>query len=802
MKSTTDREIVLEREMADLGRERYWSKYHAAERNKRRSNSTVGRRLLRDGTRAVEKALKKWFAQYKRGKKCPNARSAEIASKLKPGVVAMLAVRVLLDSVGADNSFTSCAYSIGAAIDEEILYEKVKRAAPAAWRDFRRRHKTASKRSFKKMFRDLCAKASVDHVYSSRRERLRLGVVLIETVIQTSGLVQAHPMSMPSGKTRLVVVPAEDTLNWLSKANEAHESLYPFYLPTVEKPADWTDPWDGGYHTNLVVRRPLVKTRDRELVRDLETATMPTVYRAVNLLQATPWRINKTVLECLRWAWETGATVAGVPSKEDLARPKRPEGGFADEPARKLWARQAAMRHQEIVANRSRRVMFSKILFMAERFAEEPRFYFPHQVDFRGRLYPVPFFLNPQGSSVARGLLQFADGLPISDPEAIAWFEIHGANAFGFDKVSFDERRAWVRANEHLIKAVYTDPLDCKWWADADSPWEFLAWCLEYGAWLEDPRTPLHTPIAMDGSNNGLQIFSLLMRDEDGARATNCLPADAPHDIYQDVADVVTARLHADPDPLAARWLEFCGGRVPRKATKRAVMTLPYGSTFHSCTHYTRDWQRDHGRANGKENFWEQGYDPSVFLARHIWAAINQTITSARECMGWLREVARIHVEHGIPVRWTSPTGFPVKQAYMRFNTKEIKTAVGARVRYTQYREDTDEVALLKQMNGISPNLIHNYDAAAAAETVCSSADQGVTGFAMIHDSYGTHAAHTPIMARSLREVYASMFARPLLEQFRDECLSHLPAGVELPPVPEGGSLDVGVVRQSPYFFA
>ena len=802
MKSTTDREILLEREMADLGRERYWGKYHAQANFGRRTNSAVGRRLLRDGTRAVEKAIKKWFAQYRRGKKCQNAASAEYASQLKPGVVAMLAVRVLLDAIGSDNSFTSCAYSIGTAIDEEVLFNKVKAAAPMAWRDFRKRHKTSSKRSFQKMFKDLCQKASVDHVASSKKDRLRLGVVLIETVIQNSGLVQAHAMSSPTGKTRLVVVAADETLDWLSKANEAHESLYPFFLPTLEKPADWTNPWDGGYHTNLVVRRPLVKTRDKELVESLENADMPEVYRAVNALQATPWRVNKVVLECLRWAWNTGATIADVPSKLDLARPKRPEGGFPDEAAKKLWMRQAAVRHQEILANRSRRVMFSKVLFMAERFAEEKRFYFPHQVDFRGRFYPIPFFLNPQGSSVARGLLQFAEGLPLTDPEALQWFQIHGANKFGFDKASFAERVAWVQLHVPEIEAVYTDPLDCKWWTEADSPWEFLAWCLEYGAYMEDPRTPLHTPIAMDGSNNGLQIFSLLARDEDGARATNCLPADAPHDIYQDVADVVTERLLRDPDPLGARWMEFCGGRVPRAATKRAVMTLPYGSTFHSCTHYVRQWQTDHGRANGKEFFWEGGYDPSVFLARHVWAAINETITSARACMSWLREVARIHANLGIPVRWTSPSGFPVKQSYMRFDTKEICTAVGARVRYTKYREDTDEVALLKQMNGISPNLVHSYDAAVLAKTVCCALDQGVSGFAMIHDDYGTHAAHTPILATSLREQYVVMFSLPLLERFRDECLSYLPVGVELPPVPESGALDVSEVRKSLYFFA
>jgi DNA-directed RNA polymerase len=72
----------------------------------------------------------------------------------------------------------------------------------------------------------------------------------------------------------------------------------------------------------------------------------------------------------------------------------------------------------------------------------------------------------------------------------------------------------------------------------------------------------------------------------------------------------------------------------------------------------------------------------------------------------------------------------------------------------------------------------------------------------MIHDSYGVPACDAPVMARALRESAAEMFSHDLLEAFRQEIQSQLPAGVVIPAPPEGGDLDPVCVLESPYFFA
>lgn len=231
-------------------------------------------------------------------------------------------------------------------------------------------------------------------------------------------------------------------------------------------------------------------------------------------------------------------------------------------------------------------------------------------------------------------------------------------------------------------------------------------------------------------------------------------------------------------------------------------MTLPYGSTYHACIHYTRDWYEEARKAKGIDAPFERGYKPSVFLAQLIWDAISETVSSARSCMEWLRKVSDVFAEHGVPVRWTSPSGFPVKQGYFKYKTKQIKTVVGETIRFANYREDTDSVSKQKQKNGISPNFVHSLDAAALVKTVKRANDRGVYSFAVIHDSFGVLAADAPKMAGSLREVYAEMFSEDILGRLEEEFRLYLPDGVTLPPRPGSGDLDVKKVLDSLYFFA
>ena len=73
---------------------------------------------------------------------------------------------------------------------------------------------------------------------------------------------------------------------------------------------------------------------------------------------------------------------------------------------------------------------FSLKLSVARAFKDIKAFYFPHNLDFRGRVYPIAPHLHHMGHDICRGLLLFAKGEPIG-PNGLYWLKVHLANQLG-----------------------------------------------------------------------------------------------------------------------------------------------------------------------------------------------------------------------------------------------------------------------------------------------------------------------------------------------------------------------------------
>ena len=84
-------------------------------------------------------------------------------------------------------------------------------------------------------------------------------------------------------------------------------------------------------------------------------------------------------------------------------------------------------------------------------------------MDFRGRLYPIPVLLQPQGTDLSKGLLHFANGKEV-DSNSIKWLQIHGANVYGYDKESYSKRAEWTKARHNEIQSYAQDPLQNRGW--------------------------------------------------------------------------------------------------------------------------------------------------------------------------------------------------------------------------------------------------------------------------------------------------------------------------------------------------
>ena len=113
---------------------------------------------------------------------------------------------------------------------------------------------------------------------------------------------------------------------------------------------------------------------------------------------------------------------------------------------------------------------FSLRFGVSKAFKNVEKIYFPHNVDFRGRIYPIPPHLNHMGADISRGLLEFSEGKPVGK-KGLYWLKVHVANKMGKDKLSFEGRTEYVDEMMEVIKKCAADPLTNREWLDCEDCW-------------------------------------------------------------------------------------------------------------------------------------------------------------------------------------------------------------------------------------------------------------------------------------------------------------------------------------------
>jgi len=304
----------------------------------------------------------------------------------------------------------------------------------------------------------------------------------------------------------------------------------------------------------------------------------------------------------------------------------------------------------------------------------------------------------------------------------------------------------------------------------------------------------------MDGSCNGLQHFSMMLRDQIGGEYTNLIPGEKPRDIYQEVANILNRIVNKDAAE-GNEWARIWQGKITRKVTKRGVMTTPYGSKRFGLREQLKVElaKIDRNYLGVDDDF------PAInYLSKQLFVAIREVVVAAGLAMDWLQSVARTMAKANLKMTLTTPVSFPVSQDYRDQHLTRIDTIFGGIRLRIGLTSDTKDIAPGRMINGIAPNLIHSMDAAHLMLTVNKAATEGLNAFGMIHDSYGTHAGNTAKLNALLREAFVEMYAPNLFEEFRDELLTQLPPELqaEIPPLPPLGDLDPAGIFDSKYFYA
>jgi DNA-directed RNA polymerase len=747
---------------------------------------------------------------------------AVLLGGLDPEAVAALAIRTAINCILRDpkgSNLRGVGFEIGRTVHNELVLNQIADSAPGLFHilssDFNRRM-SKDERHRMTVFKMQARDAGINVIEWPLGARDQVGIYLLG-LIEALGMIEIdapHIVRQKVAKRPVALHP--DLMERIQQIKGYVSITMPTYGPCVAPPHDWTTPTDGGFHTPQLRRAHGTLVRHRMSRSDyVAQAQMPVVLAAVNTLQRTAWQVNTEVLEAVLSVAKHFAA-GEIASPHALPKPDVPEwlNDTATKEAReawtddrkgrfKAWKRQMAEWHTARKLAGASFARFYAATRGAEMFKAYPALYFTYFADSRGRLYPMTYGLNPQGSDLQRGLIRFAKGLPLNDSTAVMWFCVQGANKFGFDKATLEERQQWVMDRANLIEAFAEAPLDNRGWKEAADPVQFLAWCFEFRRWRTTPDSFVsHLPISMDGSCNGLQNLSALLRDHIGGQATNLTNNSVMQDIYRQVAEAATERLkttsfdEATSEALRLKWLSH---GINRTVVKRSVMTTPYGVTRGSAADYVVDDYLKPGSAGSIFQPAEYSKAAQVLMSA-VWPAIGDVVVKGREAMEWLRKSARVILAQHTDgddalITWVSPSGFPACQAYYAAEVHRINTKLHGDMKIRVHTE-LDEPDVNKHASGLAPNFVHSMDAAHLHLTTACCQSAGIDAVAMIHDDYGTHAANAQKLYEIIRERFVWMYENnDPIEEFHAKY-------PETPKPPTKGDLDIREVLKSRYFFS
>lgn len=857
-------QLALEHESYELGEKRFLKMFERQVQNGEVADNAAAKPLVATLMPRMMNRIHQWLfeSEYKVSdtgevskKQGKRAVAYPILNNVKHEVAALITIKTVLGCLTSKGEalVQAVGSAVGRAVEEEMRFGRIRELEQKHFKknveeQLNKRNGHVYKKAFLQVVeKDMLKKGMMGGVGWESWDAdttVKVGIKLIELLIESTGLVEVVREShgVVTADTEQVRL-ADSYADIISTRAGALAGISPMFQPCVVPPKPWVETLGGGYWANGRKPLALVRTHSKKALRRYEDVYMPEVYKAVNIAQNTPWKVNKKVLAVanLITKWKN-CPVEDVPSLEREELPVKPGDMDTNPESLKAWKKAASAIYRKDKARVSRRLSLEFMMAQANKFANHKAIWFPYNMDWRGRVYAVSMF-NPQGNDMTKGLLTLAKGKPIGQ-EGFYWLKIHGSNCAGVDKVPFPERIKFIEDNHENIMASASNPLENTWWAEQDSPFCFLAFCFEYeGVQKHGLSYVSSLPLAFDGSCSGIQHFSAMLRDEVGGKAVNLLPSEQVQDIYRIVADKVTEQLLKDSiggtvdeveqvvdkasgeiteklklgsAKMAQQWLAF---GVTRSVTKRSVMTLAYGSKEFGFRQQVLEDTIQPAIDNGKGAMFTQPNQAAGYMAKLIWGAVSVTVVAAVEAMKWLQSAAKLLAaevkdDDGVVLRercavhWVTPDGFPVWQEYRTpVQTRLNLMFMGKfRLQPTINTYKTSGIDARKQESGIAPNFVHSQDGNHLRTTVVHANEKyGIESFALIHDSFGTIPADAANLFKAVRETLVDTYETndvimDFYEQFADQL--HESQLEKMPEVPSKGSLVLSQVLESDFAFA
>jgi len=442
-------------------------------------------------------------------------------------------------------------------------------------------------------------------------------------------------------------------------------------------------------------------------------------------------------------------------------------------------------------------------------------FYHQYFFDFRGRCYPATGFLNEQSTDLAKSLLLLAEGKElgvhgekwIKHALASTWA---GKTTYGVksDKLSLEQRVEWANDNMGVFLNYANNPDEFTGWMDADSPWQFLAACIEialiqqWRASGEDVEKFVSRLICyVDGSNNGSQHLSALTRDEETAYHTNLCANKSVQDLYKYISEFVWKRINemkvdnvdkleeiikevsrlrkgiihsADKDETKdlyeevkefkhkyqahikeaapIYWKKVKEANERRKLVKRGVMTMVYGVTRFGAGEQIIEDAPKHGidYLEGMDRAW------AIWLGQIVYDTMEQAMPTSVALLKLFETAGKRKGNVGKSLEWNTPiVNFPVVQDYRIGELTKVKAPYYDDTLSLSIRDNNNKrESPSKQKTGAPPNIVHSMDATHLMLTAHYCKEPLVT----VHDSFGTLAGGMEQLHEDVRSSFIMLY--------------------------------------------
>lgn len=753
------------------------------------------------------------------------------------GLVVISAVNTMA-KVGMDKGCTLAAFvmGLGSSVEEEYMAERFRLSTVAKHEDGQKREQfvrnlfdkslfgPGGKVRYRKLMRKF--KETEQPVTWSPPLKAKIGSRLASMLFNstTVAIKQVHP---DTNEVTIAKEPAFRHVHQLERGfqvgyvhlhqkivdkfgREPPGGLMAKHLPMLSPPRPWEDHNIGGFlgsPTNIIRVKHGDDSQLRYIRAAAERGDLDQIYEGLNVLGKTGWNINRPVFEVMLEAWNSKEPLANLaPANPKLTVPEKPETTDFEELKSHYREKQ---RIQNIISGFHSERCFQNFQMEVARTYINETFYLPHNMDFRGRAYPLPPYLNQMSADNCRGLLLFSEGRELGE-RGLRWLKIHLANLYGFDKASFEEREQFAMEHlDNIFDSAENSLSGRKWWLEAEDPFQCLAACIELTNALKSPEPTKflsRLPIHQDGSCNGLQHYAALGGDIIGAQQVNLEPSDRPSDIYTAVAEHVKDSISQDAraDDKIAVVLQ---NKITRKVVKQTVMTNVYGVTFLGAVRQVRKQLRD--------------YHPELetsgiigvcatYIAQKIFSALGSMFTGAHAIQFWLGDCANritqslsfeqlealqadFDSKGGVepPTRakkkisafdpksrfnstvvWTTPLKLPVVQPYRTHKVRRIQTCL----QHLCIKDPSvaDVADRRKQLQAFPPNFIHSLDATHMLLSAIKCDELGLN-FSAVHDSFWTHAGDIDTMNRVLRDAFVRMHSEDIVQRLAAEFNARYP---------------------------